>query len=104
MTWASEYFEQENGIQPAEVFEDMLKALNPRLRGKLLHIMLGLQSQGYQLGGGYLEKCHDYQGLWELRAIFSGMLAREFLGFDGNRIVLLHGYVKRVGQQRRSMT
>jgi hypothetical protein len=26
------------------------------------------------------------------------MLARELFGFDGNRIVLLHGYIKRTGQ------
>src|SRR2546426_3188910 len=28
----------------------------------------------------------------------SRTLAREFFGFDGRRIVLLHGYVKRTGQ------
>ncbi len=33
-----------------------------------------------------------------MRIIFSGMLAREFLGFDKERIVLLHGYTKRTGQ------
>src|SRR5260370_37855192 len=38
------------------------------------------------------------KGLWEIRAIYSGALAREFFGFDRERIVLLHGYVKRTGQ------
>ena len=32
------------------------------------------------------------------RVIHSGTLARELFGFDGERIVLLHGYVKRTGE------
>jgi len=40
------------------------------------------------------------RGVWEIRTIFNGFLGRELFGFDGerNRVVLLHGYVKRVGQ------
>jgi hypothetical protein len=55
---------------------------------------------GPHLGGGLIEPCHDYKGLWEIRTIFNGFLGRELFGFDGehNRVVLLHGYVKRVGQ------
>jgi len=34
----------------------------------------------------------------EIRVIHSGTLAREFFGFDKERIVLLHGYTKRTGQ------
>ena len=34
----------------------------------------------------------------EIRTIHAGTLAREFLGFDGQRIILLHGYVKRTGK------
>jgi hypothetical protein len=33
-----------------------------------------------------------------MRAIFSQTLARELFGFDDQRIVLLHGYLKRGGQ------
>ena len=57
-----------------------------------------LMQYGYQLGGGYVEKCHDYQGLWEIRIIYGNRLAREFFGFDREHIVLLHGYVKSVGR------
>ena len=57
-----------------------------------------LKDRGYKLGGGYVEKCHDYQGLWEIRIIHSNRLVREFFGFDEARIVLLHGYVKSVGR------
>jgi phage-related protein len=71
---------------------------NPKFLGKLLYIHDQLKEYGHQLGGGYVEKCHDYQGLWEIRIIHSNKLVREFFGFDGERIVLLHGYVKSVGQ------
>ncbi len=33
-----------------------------------------------------------------MRVIHSGTLAREFFGFDKERIVLLHGYSKRTGE------
>jgi hypothetical protein len=98
MKWTIEYFEQADTTQPAEVFEDALDATYPKLSGKLLQVVSQLQSYGHQLGGGYIEKCHDYTGLWEIRVIHSGTLAREFFGFDGKRIVLLYGYIKRTGQ------
>ncbi|HLX39167.1 MAG TPA: type II toxin-antitoxin system RelE/ParE family toxin [Ktedonobacteraceae bacterium] len=93
-----EYFEQEDTIQPAEVYEDALDGTHPKLAGKLLQVTEQLQFYGHQLGGGFIEKCHDYKGIWEIRVIHSGTLAREFFGFDGERIVLLHGYIKRTGQ------
>lgn len=98
MMWKIEYFEQGDTTQPAEVFEDTLDRTYPKLSGKLLRIAPALQLHGYSLGDGYIEKCHEYQGLWEIRVIQSGMLAREFFGFDGKHIVLLHGYIKRTGE------
>ncbi len=98
MKWKIEYFEQEDATQPAEIFENALKVSHSKLLGKLFQVAKELQFDGYRLGGGYIEKCHDYQGLWEMRAIYGGLLAREFFGFDGERIVLLYGYSKRTGQ------
>ena len=98
MKWVIEYFEQEDTTQPAEIFEDMLDSIYPKLSGKLLRVVSELAIYGHQLGGGYIEKCRDYEGLWEICVIHSKMLARELFGFDGNRIVLLHGYMKRTGQ------
>jgi hypothetical protein len=98
MKWTIEYFEQVDTVQPAEVFEDTLDKEYPKLSGKLLKVIYELQFYGYQLGGGLVEKCHDYNGMWEVRVIHSGTLARELFGFDGKYIVLLHGYVKRTGQ------
>lgn len=98
MKWVIEYFEQADTTQPAEAFEDALDATHPKLAGKLLRVTEELQFYGHQLGGGYIEKCHEYKGMWEIRVIHSGTLAREFFGFDEERIVLLYGYVKRIGQ------
>lgn len=98
MKWTIVYFEQADTTQPAEVFEDALIVSHPQLRGKVLQVISTLQYYGYRLGGGYIEKCHGYEGIWEVRAIHSGTLARELFGFDKERIVLLHGYTKRTGQ------
>src|SRR5438034_8794597 len=89
MKWKMEYFEQEDTTQPAEIFEDALDAIHPKLSGKLLQVTDKLELYGHQLGGGCVEKCHDYQGLWEMRAIHGRLLAREFFGFDKELIILL---------------
>jgi hypothetical protein len=100
MRWVVEYYEQADTTQPAEEFEVSLKRHHKKLGAKLRAIAAAIEVYGSQLGGGLIEPCHDYNGLWEIRTIFNGFLGRELFGFDGeqNRIVLLHGYVKRVGQ------
>ena len=99
MAWAIEYYEQDDAVQPAEVFEDALDRQHPKLAGKLVRIVVELQIQCHHLGGGFIEPCHGYAGLWEIRVIHNQWLGREFFGFDEARIVLLHGYVKRAGQK-----
>ncbi len=99
MPWVIEYFEQDDSVQPAEVFEDALDRQHPKLAGKLARIAIALRTQGHLLGGGLIEPCHGYAGLWEMRAIQNQWLGREFFGFDGSQVILLHGYVKRVGQK-----
>jgi hypothetical protein len=98
MPWTIEYFEQEDTRQPAEEFEDRLERQHPKLAAKMIAIFEEVESQGHQLGGGYIEPCRNYPGLWEARAISQKFLGREFFGFDGQRAVLLHGYVKRDGE------
>lgn len=99
MPWTVEYYEQDDTTQPAEIFEDALYQQHPKLAGKLARIALAMETQGYLLGGGLIEPCHGYAGLWEMRAIQNQWLGREFFGFDAQRIVLLHGYIKRAGQK-----
>jgi len=76
MNWTIEYFEQADSAQPADIFEDALDDTHPKLAGKLLQVTEQLQFYGHRFGGGYIEKCHDYQGMWEMRVIHSGTLAR----------------------------
>ncbi len=96
--WTIEYFEQANSRQPAEEFEDTLDRSHPKLAGKLARIAVAIQQHGHQLGGGLIEPCHGFNGLWEMRAIQGQALGRELFTFAGNQVVLLHGYVKRTGQ------
>ncbi|HEY7356438.1 MAG TPA: type II toxin-antitoxin system RelE/ParE family toxin [Ktedonobacterales bacterium] len=99
MAWTIEYYEQADTTQPAEQFEDWLDREHPKLAGKLLEITAALRSAGHRLSGGYIEPCRGYSGPWEIRVIHSQWLGREFFGFDAERIVLLHGYIKRGGQE-----
>jgi len=97
MGWTIEYYEQEDLVQPAKVFEDRLQQDHPELRGKLIRIADQLVIAGPQVGGGLIKACRGYKGLVEMRAISGQWLARELFGFDGLRVVLLHGYIKRGG-------
>ena len=100
MKWVVEYYERADTTQPAEEFEDSLVRHYKKLGAKLRSIAAAIEVYGPQLGGGLIEPCHEYRGMWEIRTIFNGFLGRELFGFDGEhqRVVLLHGYVKRVGQ------
>lgn len=99
MGWTIEYYEQEDSVQPAETFEDQLAQDHPKLRGKLLRITDQLKVSGPRVGGGLVEACRGYKGLLEMRAIYGQWLARELFGFDGQQVILLHGYVKRGGDE-----
>jgi hypothetical protein len=96
MTWAIAYYEQGNGAQPAEVFEDWLDQAHVKLAAKLARVFVAITQSGRNLGGGLIEPCHGYPGLWEARAIFNSLLAHEFFGWDGDTAILLHGYAKRM--------
>lgn len=99
MAWTIEYYEQADGAQPAETFEDTLKRDHPKLAGKLRRVLVAVREHGRRLGGGYIEPLHDYPDLWEARAIAASWLAREFFAWDGDTAILLHGYIKRSGQK-----
>lgn len=98
--WAVEYYEQQDGTQPAEGYEIALKRDHPKLAGKQRRVFVGVLEHGRKLGGGLIEPLYGgYSNLWEARTIFESWLAREFFAWDGNTAILLHGYVKRVGRE-----
>src|SRR3982074_3724348 len=74
MRWVVEYYELADTTQPAELFEDSLKRHHKKLGAKLRAIAAAIEVYAPQLGGGLIEPCHDYKGLWEIRTIFNGFL------------------------------
>ena len=66
MRWGVEYYEQTDTAQPAEEFEVSLKRQHKKLGAKLRAIAAAIEVYGPQLGGGLIEPCHDYKGLWEM--------------------------------------
>lgn len=83
MRWVVEYYERADSAQPAEEFEDSLVRQYKKLGAKLRSIAAAIEVYGPQLGGGLIEPCHEYRGMWEIRTIFNGFLGRELFGFDG---------------------
>jgi len=96
MSFEVVYFERRDGLLPALTFEDSIA--NKKLAGKLAHIVIACAQSGPALGGGYIEKCHSYPGLWEIRAIHGSDLGRLFCALEAPIMVLLSGVVKRKGE------
>lgn len=98
MVWSIEYFEREDGEQPAEVFEDALEVSSDRderrLNGKLLRVTDELAQKGFRIGGGYVEPCREAPGVWQIKADAGPRRGRQFFVFDEDRVVLLNGVVK----------
>jgi hypothetical protein len=95
MSWEIEYFERPTGEQPAEVFEGDLP---PRLLARLIRFAEAAAESRGTIGGGYWEPCHDWPGLFEVRAELARDLGRYYATVDGNRMVLLDGFQKRRGE------
>jgi hypothetical protein len=65
-----------------------------RIGGKLIRVADLLAEKGPLAGGGYVEKCHEAPGVWQMKADAGSRRGREFFAFDGQRVVLLHGAAK----------
>ena len=98
MPWIIEYFEEEDGTQPAEVFEDALDSSADRdtrkIGGKLIRVMDQVAQDGFRTGGGYAEACHDVPGIWQMNADVGRKRGREFFAFDADKVILLGGALK----------
>lgn len=97
MTRRIEYYEQTDGRQPAEEFEDALEASSSReersIAGKLQRWAELAAEKGHQASGGYVEKVHGYP-FWQLKAGVGNRRGREFFRLDDDTVVLLSGIVK----------
>ncbi|MBI2844625.1 MAG: type II toxin-antitoxin system RelE/ParE family toxin [Armatimonadetes bacterium] len=95
MKWEVEYYEKENGEKPVREFQESLPTKHWAKSARDVRL---LEEFGTGLREPYVKpvKGEKYRGLWELRTRFGSDISRifYFLPF-GNRIVLLHGYVKK---------
>lgn len=80
-----------NGDVPVEMFLDSLPV---KLREKTLRSLLVLREYGVELQGDKVKYLRE--GIYELRSRFGGDITRVFyFYFDGKRIVLTNGFVKK---------
>lgn len=95
MKWEIEFYEKEDGEIPVENF---LNTLPPKHQAKAIREIELLEEYGIHLPFPHTSaiKGEDYKGLWELRIKVASDISRIFYFLhDGNRFVLLHGFVKK---------
>ena len=88
--WDVEYYKKENGDCPVLEF---LLGLDKKQRAKADRQIELLAEEGIYLREPYAK--HFSGPLWELRVRFASDIQRIFyFAPDGNRFVLLHGFIK----------
>jgi len=86
-----EFYEKENGEQPAKEF---LLSLDKKLRAKLADTIMILQDNGYELREPYSK--HISEGIFELRAKQGSDITRVMYFFYVDRhIILTNGFIKK---------
>ena len=84
-------YEKENGDIP---FDEFVMSLSPKLRAKLLRDVDLLEQFGNRLREPYSKHLDD--GIFELRSKLASDITRTFyFFFDGNNIIITHGFVKK---------
>ena len=95
MAWTVDYYRTERGEQPVKMFIDSLPV---KLRAKNMREISMLEEFGTNMPAPYVKQMHgkDSAGLWELRVKLSSDITRIFYFYpEGNRILLLHGFLKK---------
>lgn len=86
-----EFYRRESGECP---YEEYLSSLSLKLRAKTLRSLQLLREFGRELREPNTKPLGD--GLFELRTVEGGNTGRSlFFFFDGQRIVVTHGFVKK---------
>ena len=88
--WTVEYYRTPSGGVP---MDEYLDSLPNRLRVWTLRSLVRLQKYGNQLREPFTKPVGN--GLFELRCAADGMQGRCFFFFNGDRIVVTHGFVKK---------
>ena len=91
MTFSVEVYEKENGGIP---FVEFMQALPEKLQAKVLRSIDLLEEYGSSLREPYSKHIDD--GIFELRTKYASDITRSmYFFFEGNRIVITHGFVKK---------
>ena len=89
--FAIEFFDKENGSEPAKEF---IFSLDKKMRTKVLFILDILADNGYELRKPYSKHLED--GIFELRAKVGSDISRVlYFFYVGSRIVLTNGFIKK---------
>ncbi len=83
-----------------ERLEGWLDGIPPDIKAKILHIVDMLAEYGpYNVREPYIKPVKGYKKLFELRAKGKDGIARVFyFTFTGQRIILLHGFIKKTAK------
>ena len=89
-----EFYETEQGIQPAKEF---LLSLDTKMRAKMVNTISILQDNGYALREPYSKYLSE--GIFELRARVGSDIARVlYFFYVDSRIVLTNGFIKKTNK------
>ena len=84
-------YETEDGKTPVE---DWLDSLEPKMRAKLIAMLVLLEEKGNALRKPYTESLGD--GIFELRAIQGNNISRAlFFFYVDQRIIVTNGFIKK---------
>jgi len=83
------FFRLDSGREPVR---EWLKGMGPVQR-KTIGVDIKTLQLGWPVGMPLARKIED--GLWELRSHISAGIARTFFTILGDKIILLHGFVKK---------
>lgn len=98
MPYRIDYYHTAKGISPVKQFLDDLPL---KLQAKNFRELELLAEFGNQLPMPYAKPLHGKQakGLWELRVKLASDITRVFYFYPtGNRILLLHGFLKKTNE------
>ena len=89
-----EFYETEQGIQPAKEF---LLSLDTKMRAKMVNTISILQDNGYELREPYSKSLSE--GIFELRSRVGSDITRVlYFFYVDSRIVLTNGFIKKTNK------
>jgi hypothetical protein len=90
------YFRTRAGAWPAREFR---RNLPSKLRSKLDYFASQVVANEGEIGGQIFEVCHaPFSNIFRVRVKLRQDLARYFCGIDGDKLILLDGIQKRLGE------